>query len=122
MLVKTKINYKKYLILSIIVFLLSAFFLKTSKEYLATFIVFIAALINQLILIEIVFQLLNSRLAESKVSGLKLAFLFILKIGIIFGALSFGVHLMGNRIIIPVINYCIQIFVLIFSVKRQEVV
>ena len=59
--------------------------------------------------------------AESKPRTKKVILLFVGKLVIIFGTLSLGVHLMGKRVLIPLINYVILIFILvIFCMNKKE--
>ncbi len=50
---------------------------------------------------------------------LKVFTIFLLKLAILFGALSLGIHLMGKRVIIPLLNYVVIIFVLGASLKSK---
>lgn len=47
-----------------------------------------------------------------------LVFYFLGKITIIFAGLSLGVHFMGDKVIIPLINYILQIFILVLSMRK----
>ena len=49
----------------------------------------------------------------SRRSNKKIVLLFVGKLVILFGSLSLGVHLMGKRVLIPLINYVVLIFVLV---------
>jgi fatty-acid desaturase len=49
----------------------------------------------------------------------KILILFIGKFIVLALAITFGVQIMGNRIIIPILNYIIQIFVVALSFHRK---
>jgi uncharacterized membrane protein YccC len=51
----------------------------------------------------------------------RIIFLFVGKLVILFGALSLGVHLMGERVLMALINYVVLIFVLVvFGMNKKE--
>ena len=85
-------------------------------------VVYIGTLINKFMLVEGVRGLIETFLdAKSKPRTKKVILLFVGKLVIIFGTLSLGVHLMGKRVLIPLINYVILIFILvIFCVNKKE--
>ena len=55
-----------------------------------------------------------------RVKKMRVFLLFVLKLLILFGALSLGIHLMGKRVLIPLLNYVVLIFVLGLSLKDAE--
>jgi uncharacterized membrane protein YccC len=51
----------------------------------------------------------------------RIIFLFVGKLVILFGALSLGVLLMGERVLMALINYVVLIFVLVvFGMNKKE--
>jgi hypothetical protein len=46
--------------------------------------------------------------------------MFLGKTVLLLVVLSFGVHIMGKRIIIPLLNYIVQIFILYFSFRQKD--
>lgn len=122
--IKTKINLKKYLGLSILTTVISCLFVQNIIEILVVIVIYIATLINQAILVELVVEMSESAKytkfnSEPRVDKGRVLGLSLLKIFIMLGAISFGVLFMGNRIIIPVLNYVIIIFILALSLKQK---
>jgi hypothetical protein len=89
-------------------------FARSVNEVLGILVIYLATILNQLLLVEGVFELVG---ASNKV---KVVLLFLTKMAILFGALAFGVHLMGKRVIIPLLNYVVIIFVLGTSLKDKR--
>ncbi len=114
-----KINFKKYLILSIILIALFYPFLQGLTEFKVLIVTYIAVLINQYMLVQGVADLIEPMARGEKADNGWIVFLFVGKALMLIIALIYGVQIMGNRIIIPVLFYVCQIFVLIFSSKRR---
>ncbi len=117
MALETKINLKKYLLFSVpstaICFLLS----KNSTEIVIIMVVYLSTLFNQYLLVKVIRDLIDP---EKKKNNLVLVTLFVVKMVVILAALSLSVHFMGKRVIIPLLNYVILIFVLIASLKKVK--
>lgn len=115
-----KINLKLFLPVSLGTLLIFSLFCNGLTEILVLIGVHVATLLNLYMLMFVVDRLLLSPevLASKNIDKFKVVSYFLLKIFVIFFALSLGVHFIGNRIIIPLINYVIQIFVLGISLKR----
>jgi len=109
-----RINLVRYFLLSIPTTLVALAFARSVNEVLAILVIYLATILNQLLLVEGVFELVG---ASNKV---KVVLLFLTKMAILFGALAFGVHLMGKRVIIPLLNYVVIIFVLGISLKNKR--
>ncbi len=118
--IRKKINIKIYLGLSGAILPLSFYFAQNNKEILTILSVYLAVIINQWLLVETVEDLVLGAADQKDVDKGQLVFMFILKTLILIAALTFGVQTMGNRIIIPIIIYVIQIFILYFSLKKNE--
>lgn len=116
---REKINFKKYISLSIVLIAIFYPFLKNSTEFKVLIITYVAVLINQYMLLLGVADLIGPMTRGEKADGGWILFLFIGKALMLIIALIYGVQIMGNRIIIPVLFYVCQIFVLIFSSKRR---
>lgn len=116
---REKINFKKYISLSIVLIAIFYPFLKNSTEFKVLIITYVAVLINQYMLLLGVADLIGPMTRGKKADGGWILFLFIGKALMLIIALIYGVQIMGNRIIIPVLFYVCQIFVLIFSSKRR---
>jgi hypothetical protein len=124
MLIKTKINLRLYLSLSALSTFGACLFAQDFIEALVILIIAGATLINQSILVELVSEMFNTAAQAGLSGGAKvdqgrILMLSVVKIGVMLGAISFGVLFMGNRIIIPVINYVIMIFILAASMDRK---
>lgn len=124
MLIKTKINLKLYLGLSALSTAGACLFAKNFIEILVIIIIAIATLVNQSVLVELVSEMFSSAAQGGlrggpQVDKGRVMMLTLVKIGVMLGAISFGVLFMGNRIIIPVINYVIMIFILAASMDRK---
>ncbi len=121
MLIKTKIDFKKYLIFSLFPTLITSLTMFTFVGFFITWIFFFITIVNQLMLIEIVFNLLLPEGSDvSKKSGLSIALLFIAKFALITLALVISAQFIGSKIIFLIINYVVQIFNLIYSIKRVD--
>ena len=116
-----KINLKLWTPLTLATTLGLSTFLKSPAEYWVMLLVYVATYINLFILMYTLQKLMLSK--ESIESGRRdhvmIALMFVGKLFIVFGALGIGVHFIGNRIIIPLINYVVQILVLSISIRRN---
>ena len=110
---RTDLNVKKYLLYTLpttICFLMC----QNWSDYLGVLIVYLGTVLNQIMLVASLKALLSPLVgAVVQKSNKKIVLLFVGKLVILFGSLSLGVHLMGKRVIIPLINYVILIFVLV---------
>ena len=116
-----RINLKLFIPLSVISTLLFALFSKSWTEVIVLLSVYAATLVNLYMLMWIIAALiLNEEVRlTGKVDVFKVVMFFFLKVFIVFGALSLGVHFIGNKIIIALINYVVQIFVLGISMRHN---
>jgi hypothetical protein len=119
-----KINLKKYLLGSVLTTGIALAFARNTTEIVTILVIYLATVINQISLVEVIMELVAERTSDLsrtyRVKKVKVALLFILKLLILFGALSLGIHLMGKRVLIPLLNYVVLIFVLGFSLKDAE--
>lgn len=100
---------------------LSLYLAKNLNEVFAILTIYVATVIYLFMFAEAVYRLTeNQRANKNDAKRGKIAFFFIGKFAILVGALIFGVQIMGNRIIIPVLNYIILIFVLTYSTKSLD--
>ena len=93
-------------------------FAKNQYEVLGILLVFAATVINHMILIEGGLQLTDVATGK-KVDKLNLAIMFLGKFGLLIGAIYLSWQFMGNRVFIPMINYLVQIFIMVFSYKKE---
>lgn len=124
--IKTRVDLKKYITLSLISTLISSALLWDFTVSCVVFLVYFATLINHACLIEIVEDLSEAskdkhlRRSAEPLDKFKIMQLTFVKIVVLIGALSLGVLFVGNKIIIPLINYVIIIFILGLSLKTRK--
>ena len=121
MLLKTKINLKKFFLLSVSTTLLFLLFSRGWNDIIGILIVYVATVLHLGMLAEAVFELVKSQVSEGHIHNAKdkIMYLFAGKLLILILSLVISRQIMGNRIIIPVINYVIQIFILTFSIRSK---
>gem|GEM_PF-5064390 len=119
-----KINLKRYLLGSVLTTGVALAFSQNSTEVIAILVIYLATILNQFLLVEVIMELVTERASNLsrtyRVNKIKVALLFVLKLLILFGALSLGIHLMGKRVLIPLLNYVVLIFVLGLNLKDAE--
>lgn len=115
-----KINLKKYSLLSVLLLGASYFLSRNLSEYLAICVVFFAVVLNQWMLFNSVQGMINATISNESESGLNTIFSFLFKAIILIAAITFGVHIMGNRVIIPILIYIAQIFILYISMNKKD--
>lgn len=114
----TKIKINKYILLTVLTTLVCVAIENNSQSAIGISIVYIATMINHYLLVLMTHKVLSSN-KSSKFYNYKLIFIIISKFMILIGALYLAVHFMGNRVIIPIINYVVQIFILGFCLKKR---
>lgn len=116
-----KIDHKLFWPVSLIVTLAFCFLVQGRTEILVIIGVYTATLISLFLLMYIMHVIIfdQQALKERKVDKVKLFLYMMLHILFLFGSIGLGVHFMGNRIIIPVLNYVAQIFVLAFGLRKN---
>lgn len=114
-----KINLKLFIPLSLGVTVVTSLFCRGLAEHLTHWGVYLAVLINFYMLRVIVRELIVAGKGQHKPDKFLMFMYTIGKLLVLFGAISLGVLFMGNRIIIPVLNYAFQIFVLCASYLRK---
>ncbi len=120
--IRTKINYKKYFLLTIASTLLFCLFARSRSEIIGICIIYVATIINHWMMMKGVEELVAPHLHvndDKPLDKTKMAFLFVGKMFVLFGGIYLGVLFMGNRVIIPVLNYVTQIFLLIYSLSNK---
>ena len=115
MLFAKKISFAKYLGLSFLPYLVGMCVEQTIRACAAYMVIFICVVINQIMLVNAVHLIVDASRTQER--G-RIISLFIAKGIILFLGISLGVHFIGNKVIIPVIFYIVQIFILVFSLKR----
>ncbi|MCO4793102.1 MAG: hypothetical protein KC493_05300 [Bacteriovoracaceae bacterium] len=118
--IKTKINFKKYFGFTLLTTAFCCFFARDIQDIYGIITVYIAAVLNQFMLIELVLSLTESEEEMTKKRKWTLLGMAVGKMALLFGGISLGVHFMGNRVIIPLLNYVIQIFLLGVSFNTDD--
>jgi hypothetical protein len=118
MLIAEKINLKKYALLSTVLLAIDYFLARDMNELKVMLTIFLAACLNQWMLVNGVMQITNVASGKEAPDKTNLIMLFIGKVIVLLVALIFGVQVMGKRIIIPVLIYVLQIVVLYLSMKK----
>lgn len=117
--ISEKVDLRKYTILSLILLIISYFLAKDVAEIKVMATIFLAACLNQWMLVRGVQKITSSAAGKEESDKSGLITLFIGKAIVLIVALTFGVQIMGKRIIIPVLIYVLQIAVLYLSMKKS---
>ena len=119
---KTELNLKRYILFSLPSTVLCVFLCRTWVEVLGVSIIYFGTVLNQIMLVASLREMLLPFVdTESRKSNKKIVLLFVGKLVILFGSLSLGVHLMGKKVLIPLINYVVLIFVLVlFGFEKNK--
>ena len=120
MLISEKVNFKKYLLLSLPILILALYLSRNASEIKVMLTVFIAACLNQWMLVNLVLGMTRVASGEGTVDKTQMVIMFIGKILVLVVALTLGVQIMGKRIIIPVLIYVLQIGVLFLSLNKSK--
>lgn len=118
MLISERIDLKKYALYSSVLIIISIFLARNSSELMVMATVFLAAGLNQYMLVRGVSKIANQAVGKEESSKFDLIVLFIGKLIVLVVALTLGVQIMAKRIIIPLLIYVLQIVVLYLSLKK----
>ena len=113
-----RINLTRYLILTAMTTCIAIYLCKNSNELIGILVVYSATIINHLLLVEGGLQLTDAA-SGKKIDKFDIILVFIGKFALLIGAIYLGWQFMGNRVFIPMVNYLIQIFILVFSYKKE---
>ena len=114
--IKRKINLKKFILIGCGPLGISLAFCRTLPEIQTVIAIHLATLVNLFMLTEGVVEMTQQENAAKKS---KTTIMFVGQVVILISALTLGVQIMGTRIIIAVLNYVAQIFVLSVSLKNK---
>ncbi len=117
--ISEKISLRKYALLSTLLLGAVYFLARDMSELKVMLLVFLAACLNQWMLVIGVQKITNAAAGKEESDKLGLLILFIGKVIVLLVALVLGVQIMGKRIIIPVLIYVLQIVVLYLSMKKS---
>lgn len=120
MLISAKVNLTKYALFSSILLIAIYFLARSNAEIMVMLVVFVAACLNQWMLVNVVRGASQNAADGTPVDKANMVMMIIGKVVLLIAAISFGVHIMGSRIIIPVLIYVLQIAVLYLSFDRQK--
>ena len=120
MLISEKVNFKKYLIFSLPIIILAIYLARNLSELKVMLTVFVAACLNQWMLVNLVVGMTRVASGEGSVDKTQMVIMFIGKVLVLIVALTLGVQIMGKRIIIPVLIYVLQIGVLFLSLNKPK--
>lgn len=120
MLISAKVNLKKYALLSTVLLIAVFFLSKNTDELMVMSAVFVAACLNQWMLVNVVREASQNAADGTPVDKVNMIMMIIGKVVLLIAALTFGVHIMEKRIIIPVLIYVLQIAVLYLSFERPK--
>ena len=118
--IRKKINISKYFALSAVHIGLTYFLVHNIDEYKIILLVFVATVLNQWMLVESIETMVQGAAGKETGDTANSILMFLAKTILLLVVLSFGVHIMGKRIIIPLLNYIVQIFILYFSFRQKD--
>jgi len=121
MLISERIDFKKYALYSLVLIIVSYFLAQNPAELKAMALVFLAACLNQWMLVTGVNKVTSQAIGKEGSDKFGLMVLFIGKLIVLVVALTLSVQIMGKRIIIPLLIYVLQIVVLYLSLKKPVV-
>jgi uncharacterized membrane protein YfcA len=116
---RKKINYKLFIICSAISTVLTSLVLKNTSEHIGHVAFYICVILSFYFLLRAVSSLITIGSKSEKVNMTSMFRLMFFHLIILLIGLGIGVHFMGNKIIIGLINYIIQIFILGLSMKKS---
>lgn len=116
---RKKINYKLFILCSIASTFLTSLFLKSTDQYIGHSIFYICVVLSFYFLLRAVSSLMLVGEKSQKINIPSMFKLMFLHLIILIIGLGIGVLFMGNTIIIGLINYIIQIFVLGLSMRKS---
>lgn len=116
-----KIDHKLFWPLSLASSLAFCLFARNNVEVYTILFVYGATLISLFMLMAILHSVMSDpeALATGKLKKGRLLFYMFFHIVFLFGSIGLGVHFIGNRIIVAVLNYVVQIFVLGIGLRKN---
>ncbi len=114
-----RVNFKRFFLFSLPITLITLYFANSTKEIFLFLLMYLATLIYVLMFSEAIFNMTNKYKDDAEqVSNKYIATLFVLKLVILVAAILYSVQTLSTRIIIPILNYIIHIFILGASIKK----
>ena len=120
--INDQINLKVFLINTLIANAIVLFFAQNLTEAIVFIGIYLASLLNFYMLYIGGREIKRTALLKDgeRADKSKVVYMFVGKLFVLFIALSLGVHFIGNKIIIPLLNYVIHIFILAFSLRDKK--
>ena len=116
-----KIKLLRYFVLTILSTLVALFFNRNVNEVYGILIVYVGTILNHYLLLEAGDNVVKIARGQ-KIDKFSLITILVGKFTILIGAIYLGWHLMDDRVFIPMLNYLVQIFILILCFdKKAEV-
>lgn len=116
-----RIDLKKYFLIGTVLTAAIMPLMQNKLEMGIALLIFFATCVNHFFLVEIITDLTQSKAKEGyQLDKVKIAAMFSAKIIILVVALAIGVQVMGKRVMLPLLNYIIQIFVLAKSLNGAK--
>lgn len=116
---RKKINHKVFITCSLASVIITSLFLKNFNQYIGHATFYVCVLVSFYFLLRAVSSLIVEGAKNQKVNIPTMFKLMFLHLIILIIGLGIGVLFMGNTIIIGLINYIIQIFVLGLSMRKS---
>ncbi len=118
---KKKINLNKYILLNLISLSFCLFIAKDNVEILGMTIAALFTVISQIMLVEAICEATDPSMEKDfKKKRKKLVYLLVFKLFFLVAGLAFGVLFMKKRVIIPLLNYVVQIGALALSLQSLD--
>lgn len=115
-----RINIRNYLLLASLSTGVCLYFMETWQEALGVFVVLIATMVNQFLLINVVYGLVADKVdRNSKIKMRSYIIKALLKFFILFGGLWLGFLLMDKKVVIPFLNYVFLIFAICLCIRKD---
>ena len=115
--IKVDTNSIRFGAVSIFTTCLHGLFCSNGGEVLVLLIVYAATLLNTALLTHMVRKMFNVH--GRRMSKSYMVFIGCGKFLLLLGAVTLGVHLVGNRVMIAVSNYVIQLFIVGMFLRRR---
>jgi len=124
MLLKEKINLPKYIILSLAATLIFLGFSYGDRRLIYVILsVYLATLINQALLVALIWSIIFTDTPKTRALRIKrlikITSYLLSKVIILVLAIIAGVHFVGDKIIIALLNYIVQIVLLGLCLRRK---
>jgi hypothetical protein len=111
-----QLNRKLLLLLNSASLAVTCYFARNTLEVAIFCFVAVSALLNHIMMANAVYQFLTHSQTGERPPNI--VFTLFVKMVILFGSIGLGVHFIGDRIIVPLINYMAQLAILGICLKK----